>query len=594
VDPKGPSDVLVSQLSARTMQKLWGETPPPAESISAVPVFRGAANEACETDPLVKAVRSTTNITISETQDDPVTVCGWLEMLRANFGCKMLVLLFVVQHLLKGFGNNLTSRVSPYLYRDYNVPAPRMQIYLGVTLLPWAMKPMLGLLSDVLPIFGYNKAPYMLITSALSALGYVVLWSYPELELPIVGAVACIFLTAVQVSTADLLSEAKYAEKIQTRPKSGPDLLTFVWFGVEMGGLVAVLLSGVLINHIGVRGVYLVCLIPSVSVLFPVATGCLEEPCLSAEEIADVRERFFKQREACALCVIMCVGITLLTICGIAFHSAQVNCAMSLVVGMVVLFCFSIVLSPVIAKFNAFALLQTALSFSTSGAAFYFFTDDKDQYPKKGNDPGGPHFDKFFYNSVMGTVGAVFSLAGVYTYNRYMKSWTYRSLLVFTNVVAAVISLSDVVIFTRINRHLNIPDKVFVLCSSAVAEVIDSWRWMPQVVILSYLCPKGMEATMYALLAGCHNLGNTIANNSGALLLEILNCRPSGRPNENEEFEYLWVASAISIVLPLLTVLLLFKLIPDAHQDERILIEEQTDATAGSLWKRWTSSGTNL
>ncbi len=45
---------------------------------------------------------------------------------------------------------------------------------------------------------------------------------------------------------------------------------------------------------------------------------------------------------------------------------------------------------------------------------------------------------------------------------------------------------------------------------------------MPGVVILSQLCPPGMEATMYALLAGCHNLGNSISANLGAYMLQLL------------------------------------------------------------------------
>eukprot|EP00959_Pyramimonas_sp_CCMP1952_P448666 9394886-Pyramimonas_sp.AAC.1 len=61
---------------------------------------------------------------------------------------------------------------------------------------------------------------------------------------------------------------------------------------------------------------------------------------------------------------------------------------------------FTVVLTPVIAKFNAFSLIQTALGVSTSGASFYFYTDTPAMYPE------GPHFSEFFYNSVMGTAGS--------------------------------------------------------------------------------------------------------------------------------------------------------------------------------------------
>lgn len=50
----------------------------------------------------------------------------------------------------------------------------------------------------------------------------------------------------------------------------------------------------------------------------------------------------------------------------------------------------------------------------------------------------------------------------------------------------------------------------------------------PGVVILSQLCPPGLEATMYALLAGCHNLGGTIASATGAWVLQVLEVQPAG------------------------------------------------------------------
>merc|ERR1719258_752512 len=62
---------------------------------------------------------------------------------------------------------------------------------------------------------------------------------------------------------------------------------------------------------------------------------------------------------------------------------------------------------------------------------------------------------------------------------------------------------------------------------------------MPSTVIMSQLCPRGMEATMFALLAGCHNLGATISSNFGAVLLEWLAINPSGAKDESVQFQNL-------------------------------------------------------
>merc|ERR1719261_1717319 len=75
-----------------------------------------------------------------------------------------------------------------------------------------------------------------------------------------------------------------------------------------------------------------------------------------------------------------------------------------------------------------------------------------------------------------------------------------------TNVVLSILSMADVVMLSRLNVRLGIPDDMMVVGGSVLQTVVGQWMWMPGVVILSQLCPKGMEATMYALLAGCHNL----------------------------------------------------------------------------------------
>jgi len=273
-------------------------------------------------------------------------------------------------------------------------------------------------------------------------------------------------------------------------------------------------------------------------------------------------------------------GTVLLTVLGIAFASATVNAVAAIFVAFTMLAAFSLVLRPVIAKVNAFFLVQTSLTLSISGASFYFFTDTPEQYPE------GPHFSVEFFTSVLGIVGSVCSLIGIYSYQQYMKDWTYRGLLLMTNVVAALLSVTDVMVFLRLNRRWGLPDQLFVLGASALETIVGYWMWMPGIMITSQLCPRDMEATMYALLAGCHNLGMAIASNCGALVLELLDCAPSGAKGESAQFRNLWVASALSTLLPLGTLALLPWLIPAARQTDKILEEGERSATAGSVWRR--------
>merc|ERR1719482_448187 len=58
----------------------------------------------------------------------------------------------------------------------------------------------------------------------------------PSNSMTVRGLVICLFVISLQISTCDLLSEAKYAEKVKENPKHGPALLTYVWFGMRVGG----------------------------------------------------------------------------------------------------------------------------------------------------------------------------------------------------------------------------------------------------------------------------------------------------------------------------------------------------------------------
>lgn len=527
-----------------------------------------------ETDPLLRAKGGVSALGLGD----------WLGDLEQHFGFRLLAFLFVVQHLLKGFVNTLHGRMQPYLYKQYHVPGPQVQVFSGVCALPWSMKPFIGLASDAFPIGGLNKGPYIMMATLVGVAGYLGVGGIPSQVLPVCAVVICMFMMDVQASTCDLLSEALYADKISRCPSKGPDLLTFVWFGLQIGGLVATLVAGPVLHYLGPKAPYLGMAVPAFMVVVPVLMGYLGEKPRTTDDVAAARKRLFGQPELCALCLLTFSGTVVMTVVGLCFSSVKLNCVVGLTTVTVVLCAYSVVLSPMIARFAAFTLLQAVLDLNVGGAAFYFYTDSEKSYPE------GPHFSEYFYTSVIGSVGSVLSLLGIWTYQRYMKTWRYRQLLLVMNMIYCVLSLTDAFFFSRLNLRLGIPDHVFLLGSTVFTNLVAQWKWMPTVVIISFLCPKGMEATMYALLAGVHNIGLPVSSTTGGLLLELLNCRPTGGDNESEQFKNLWVASLISSVLPLVTIVALFRLLPDARQDERLVDDPDFDGTQGSLWRRWTKA----
>jgi len=155
----------------------------------------------------------------------------------------------------------------------------------------------------------------------------------------------------------------------------------------------------------------------------------------------------------------------------------------------------------------------------------------------------------------------------------------------------------DTVFYLHWNRALGISDKVFALGSTALEEVIHSFLWMPSCVIMAHLCPKGMEAIMFALLASCHNLGAIISTNLGACFLEVVGCNPTGKNvdaagnprSDAEQLEKLWIVSVIATCLPMLSMIMVPWFIPSRKQNENLVEDGDGDipATAGSLYHQW-------
>jgi hypothetical protein len=440
------------------------------------------------------------------------------------------------------------------------------------------------MVSDLVPIGGLHKAPYVIITSLLGVMCTAMIGFSTKDSMSVLTAVFCLFGMSLQASTCDLLSEAKYSEHLAVKPSFGPDLLTYVWGGISAGNIIAIALVGIMLSTMGPRAVFLASIVPASAILYPTLLNYFEEKPVTREDRQKMMKQFHDQKEILMLGVFMCMCTLILTGMGAMSQSRFHTFVTAVTVLALLLPAFHMTLRPEIARVNTFFVLQASLGITINGATFYFYTDKASQFPE------GPHFSAWFFTTGLGLTSAVMSFVGLATYNKYMKNWTYRNLLQFCSIAITLLSFLDVVMFTRLNIWLGIPDVAFVLGSSVSTIVIRQWQWMPGVVVMSQLCPTGMEATMFALLAGCANIGNTIADYIGAYVLEALNVHPTGAIDEGVQFQNLWKASCIATMLPAITIMMIPYLIPSARQTDKLLLDHPASATHGSPLSRWLSS----
>lgn len=501
--------------------------------------------------------------------------------LRQTFGTKFLWFVFAGLHLVKGMVTGITLVAWPYILKKYNVSASRAQTYLGVRSLPWALKPAIGLFSDTCPIWGYTRFPYLMMASCLGVTSLMLL-AILRKSLQVHTVVWLLFLVSLYKATVDLLAEAIYTSKLRSTPSLTPYMVAFVWGGITVMGAVGMGLGGILL-FFGCSPwfLYAIAIFPASVVLFATLLNWNGEQRLTERGLQEQRQRVYDQREAVFLAVILVLAALILMGSGMLLDVTS-NAIVSLMVAVFVIFFFSVLLNPVIAKVNAFVIFQASLSISLESAAFYFCTDTKEEFEN------GPHFDPLFYNAVLPLCGSAFALLGIWGFNSTAHLLTYQQLYFAGNLVISVISSLDVMFFLRLNRDWGIPDHAFILGASAIDSLVNEFLWMPSIALVTQLCPKGMEAIMFANLASCHNLGVTMSKNFGALLLNKLGVEPRGNVGEDEEFDNLWIASLVTCLLPLLVLWMVPFFIPNKLSTERVL-PASLPSNHGSYFQQWAA-----
>ncbi|KAG5488377.1 uncharacterized protein JKF63_07972 [Porcisia hertigi] len=169
----------------------------------------------------------------------------------------------------------------------------------------------------------------------------------------------------------------------------------------------------------------------------------------------------------------------------------------------------------VIAKANIFGYFQTAVYIRVTSPVSAFYLNS---YQCPGNLP---NFSYSFYNTVAGVISSVVGVITVPLFNFVFAKHGYRLTLIVTTIMQVLGGLVDIIIVKRWNLYIGIPDHAMYIWGDAVVgELVYMLGFMPMIVLLSRLCPRGSESVVYALMAGFSNLGRTTSSSLGAIIME--------------------------------------------------------------------------
>jgi predicted MFS family arabinose efflux permease len=205
---------------------------------------------------------------------------------------RRLAVLFAVVYFAQGMVY-LPDQVVAIVFKERGLSAGQLATFTWIITTPWFIKPVYGLLSDFVPLFGTRRRSYFLITASLAAAAAVAVSLMPGS--PYWALATLITLMWLGVGFTDVLTDALMVEN------GKPLGLTGVFQSVQWGALSAAsVLTGVLGGYLAERRAFatvfaLVACFPIVSLLMA-AFVVKERP--SRLDLEGLRETWQALREA--------------------------------------------------------------------------------------------------------------------------------------------------------------------------------------------------------------------------------------------------------------------------------------------------------
>mmetsp|Transcript_21394 Transcript_21394/g.34579 ORF Transcript_21394/g.34579 Transcript_21394/m.34579 type:complete len:561 (-) Transcript_21394:171-1853(-) len=510
----------------------------------------------------------------------PFTAVGnWLRMLSDAVSWQLVAFIFSCHFCLKGVTLGLVGQAGlPFSQQYLKLSAEETQRLGIVAMFPWSIKPLVGMISDVLPIAGYHKRYYMLVVSVFGAAALVYLGSVPIGPGQALVYVAALVLVNLQVSVVDLLTEGKYTEKMRLVPEVSSDVVSLVWSNQTAGGLLATAISFFALQTKNYRAMFF-CAVPfSVQAIFTSVAGLLPED--RSETNAVKTDLLIKHRSLFALGTFMGVVCVLLAAIQLVTTDMYTQLAVTLLCAIVLSLSMFWCMPLKLAKATLFLFLTNTVSVSFGSAMQYWYTvDDR-------CNPGGPHFDYLFFTVYTAIIAQLFSAVGILLFNSYFSKIRMRKALWISAVISSAASIGDFAMVMRWNLRWGIPDKWFYLVGDTILEpMVLMMAFMPSTVLISKMCPKNMEATTFAILASFSNLGGALSSSFGVFAMQAAGIQTDLEVGQCNFDNLPHLIVICGMILPLTAIPLTFVLIPDIDMHDTVDMDED-DRIGGDEVKR--------
>ena len=362
---------------------------------------------------------------------------------------------------------------------------------LGTATLPWTFKPLYGFLSDSVPLFGYRKRSYLILSGLVGSASWLAMSSLVHdaqtaLLYTLSGsgaiAVADVVIDSIVVERTREAAESILCEEgssaddeqcevaLEGKTSAAGDLQSLCWGASAVGSTVSAYFSGSLLEKYTPENIF------AITAVFPM---------IIAVASLGVREQRIDQDGIDAS---NGVNVNLLdTFKDQAFKLKET------------------ITTPNIYLPVLFVFLWRATP-SADSASFYFSVNDLGFKPE--------------FLGKVNVVASLASLFGVIMYRLKLKEFPVKDLIFWTTLISVPLSLTQLLLVTHKNLEIGIPNEFFFLVDNTVLVVLGQIAFMPTLALAASLCPPGIEGTLFASLMSIYNAGGLVSQEAGALVTQ--------------------------------------------------------------------------
>jgi BT1 family len=351
--------------------------------------------------------------------------------------------------------------------------------------LPWSMKMVAGVASDVRPIFGSRRGAYLVLGALTSLVGYAVLATIVRTT---PAYLAAMLLITIGYMIQDVVADALSVEIARNDEEIG-QIQTLGRMATLLGGIAVGLPSGVLAALLGPRGVFAAAMVLPVIVIASAAfIPRWRDASATSAQAMDGALGGGRAR------LVLLVGLGYAAL-GVVLEMAGIPAGQE-----IVLVVSAALLSLLLARMGVTRAVMVAAvvififrATPDVGQGYSYWAIDR------------LRFDERFLG-LLAQVSSVLGLVGLLVFRRTIVKRPVSFTLFWVISAGTVLYLPNIGLFYGLHEWLGISARSLALIDTTISAPLNQLAMVPMLVLIAKTAPAGGEATMFAIMASLMNL----------------------------------------------------------------------------------------